>query len=179
MSLFRKIRPLHKKLGAMKRSPQISKLCLALCLVASVSSHAALYDRGNGLIYDDVLNVTWLQDANYAQTSGYDADGKMSWEDAKTWADTLVYAGYSDWRLPSVRRPDGFVSCYSHDGTCDRGWNITSGELGYMLLVNLGNIGKWDTNGDGPQAGYGLSTTSFIDASPGGGINETLSLCDT
>lgn len=27
-------------------------------------SEAALYDRGNGLIYDDVLNVTWLQDTN-------------------------------------------------------------------------------------------------------------------
>ena len=32
--------------------------------------YAALYDRGEGLIYDDVLDITWLQDANYAMTSG-------------------------------------------------------------------------------------------------------------
>ena len=41
--------------------------------------NAALIDRGGGLIYDDVLDITWLQDANYAQTSGYDADGFMNW----------------------------------------------------------------------------------------------------
>ncbi|NNF16437.1 MAG: hypothetical protein HKN70_06795 [Gammaproteobacteria bacterium] len=43
----------------------------ALCLaMLSVSTTAALHDRGNGLIYDDVLDITWLQDANYALTSG-------------------------------------------------------------------------------------------------------------
>jgi hypothetical protein len=29
---------------------------------------AALYNRGNGLIYDDVLNITWTQNANLFQT---------------------------------------------------------------------------------------------------------------
>ena len=41
-------------------------------LAISVSSaNAALIDRGNGLIYDSYLNITWLQDANYSVTSGY------------------------------------------------------------------------------------------------------------
>ena len=57
-----------------------------LCLSVSLSANAALYDRGNGLIYDDVLDITWLQDANYAQTSGYDTDGRMTWIEAKAWA---------------------------------------------------------------------------------------------
>ena len=40
---------------------------------------ATLIDRGGGLIYDTVLNITWLQDANYAQTMGYqDVGGYMS-----------------------------------------------------------------------------------------------------
>ena len=39
--------------------------------VLPFTANAALYDRGNGLIYDDVLDITWLQDANYAKTSGY------------------------------------------------------------------------------------------------------------
>ena len=42
---------------------------LALALGSPV--RAALIDRGGGLIYDDALNVTWLQDANYAKTSGF------------------------------------------------------------------------------------------------------------
>ena len=50
------------------------------------SANAALWDRGGGLVYDDVLNVTWLQDANYANTSGfddafygYDTNGALAW----------------------------------------------------------------------------------------------------
>jgi hypothetical protein len=51
---------------------------LAVILGVSSITYAALWDRGGGLIYDDVLNITWLQDANYAKTSGYDADGRMT-----------------------------------------------------------------------------------------------------
>ena len=29
-------------------------------------ANATLWDRGGGLLYDDVLNITWLQNANYA-----------------------------------------------------------------------------------------------------------------
>ncbi len=95
-------------------------LTLTALLVSSLSTNAALYDRGNGMIYDDVLNITWLQDANYAKTSGYaaanatgyirstthiQADGNMGWEAANTWAAQLVYGGYDDWRLTSARNP--------------------------------------------------------------------------
>lgn len=37
-------------------------LVLGMCI--SETSQALLYDRGGGLLYDDVLDVTWLQDAN-------------------------------------------------------------------------------------------------------------------
>lgn len=39
------------------------------------SAQAALYDRGGGLVYDDVLNVTWLQDANYRRGFAAEATG--------------------------------------------------------------------------------------------------------
>jgi len=39
---------------------------ITVLLFSTTGVYAELYDRGNGLIYDDVLNVTWLQDANYA-----------------------------------------------------------------------------------------------------------------
>jgi hypothetical protein len=53
---------------------------VALCATVAVPSlsFGTLIDRGGGLIYDTDLNVTWLADANYAQTSGYDADGFMT-----------------------------------------------------------------------------------------------------
>ena len=42
----------------------------ALCLPVP-QAQAALVDRGGGMLYDTVLNITWLQDANYAKTSNY------------------------------------------------------------------------------------------------------------
>lgn len=62
------------------------KKLLTLALLAGLgisgAAQATLTDCGGGLIYDDVLNITWLQDANYAQTSGYDANGRMEWSAA-------------------------------------------------------------------------------------------------
>ena len=48
-----------------------TKLLVTLLLGISTSSQASLIDRGNGLLYDNVLDITWLQDANYARTSHY------------------------------------------------------------------------------------------------------------
>ena len=119
-------------------------------------ANADLWDRGGGLIYDDVLDITWLQDVNYAQTSGYDDDGKMSWGNAVAWADTLVYGGYDDWRLPTT--VDG-VYVWGFDGTTTGGYNVTTSEMGYMYYVNLGNLGLYSTGGTNPQPGWGLATT--------------------
>ena len=76
-------------------------VCAALCFLGINNASAALLDRGGGMIYDDVLNITWLQDFNYAATSGYDTDGFMTWDNANTWANALTVGGYDDWRLPT------------------------------------------------------------------------------
>ena len=81
----------------MQQSKQ-KTLVLGVLLAHGITStaQATLIDRGDGLIYDDVLDITWLQDANYAQTSGYDADGLMGWNAANIWAGALSYGGYDD-----------------------------------------------------------------------------------
>ena len=63
----------------------------------TVTSHATLIDRGGGLVYDTDLTVTWLQDANYARTTGYTTSG-FNYDDAVAWVDQLVYAGFDNWR---------------------------------------------------------------------------------
>jgi hypothetical protein len=127
--------------------------------LVSGAAQASLIDRGGGLLFDDVLNVTWLQDANYAKTSGYDADGLMTWSAAKTWADNLVYGGYSDWRLASNSGVGGESWDYnfSWTGTTDLGFNITSpkSELSYMYYVNLGLKGILGTNAN-YQSDFGV-----------------------
>lgn len=155
--------------------PLRSAVCAVLCLMSVGSASAALIDRGGGLIYDDVLNVTWLQDANFAFTSGYStADfGLMSWADANAWAAGLSYydsvrdVSYTGWRLPVVRPINGssFVYPGASDGSSDYGYNVgapgtpfsgsTGSELAYMYFTNLGNSAYVDVTGT-PQAGYGL-----------------------
>jgi hypothetical protein len=78
------------------------------------SANAALHDRGNGLIYDDSLNITWLQNANYAGIT-------MTWDEASTWAGELAFQGYEDWRLP-------VFDCV--DNTC------TDGEMGHLFDID-------------------------------------------
>ena len=102
-------------------------------LTLSGVSQATLIDKGSGLIYDDELDITWLQDANYAKTSGHDADGRMNWSNANAWAANLSYDGgiygiIDDWRLTDVNPVDNtaFDYSFSSDGSTDRGYNIDS-----------------------------------------------------
>jgi len=114
---------------------------------AAALPRPSLVDRGNGLLYDTVLGITWLQDANFARTSkhpGANPRGGLRWSDAMAWADALVYQGHGGWRLPRtapVAAPGrGWGHVARTDGTSDGGYNITSraSELAYMYYVNLG-----------------------------------------
>jgi len=150
---------------------RILSLVIFILFLLSTLSNATLLDRGSGLLYDDVLDVTWLQDANNAKTSGYIATGSMKGYQATNWASNLVYhdsvrnIDFDDWRLPTVS-PVGTDWNYnfSYDGSTDWGPNNTSpvNELSYMYFVNL-NL-KSFLNPDGnhePNYGvFGDGTTS-------------------
>jgi len=91
------------------------------------SAQAALIDYGNGMIYDDELDLTMLQDMNYAMTSGYDADGHLTWQEAVVWADQLTFGGFTDWRLPSVE------PCYDFNHLCTSHlYDPSRGELAHI-----------------------------------------------
>ena len=99
---------------------------------------------------NDGSMIMWLKDANYANTSGYDADGLMTWSEAQAWINeinnpsSIYYMGYSNWRLPSSYNRDGSGPCY---------WfNCTDSELGYLWYIELGNTANTDPTDatDGP-----------------------------
>jgi hypothetical protein len=93
---------------------------MLLFFVVLGTAHSTLQDRGGGLIYDDVLDITWLQNANYTAIELTDArrdaiisevgsidghtlvasdfvkdgseyTGQMTWWGAMAWADSLIY----------------------------------------------------------------------------------------
>lgn len=138
--------------------------------LVSLSVDAALIDRGGGLIYDDNINVTWLQDANYAFTSGYINtiettfdDGRMDWFEASAWADQLTFGGYDDWRLPITPHMDASCSASGvQDGIAiDWGYSCIGSELGHLYIEELGNLGYKDSNGVF-QPDFGLKNTGVF-----------------
>jgi len=113
------------------------------------SANADLFDRGGGLIYDDVSDITWLAEANLAASntfgvSGIAASGAMNWNTAQNWIaamNTAGYLGYSNWRLPATLDPDS--SCTDDiEGTIPStdptGLNCTGCEMGHLFYNELG-----------------------------------------
>jgi PEP-CTERM motif len=148
----------------MKKLSFFSYVILMFFGIAGVAS-AALIDRGGGLIYDDFLEITWLQDANYGAGSAYDdgidnMDGKMTWDNAVAWAYNLEYGGYDDWALPTT--VDG-VYRFKFDGSTALGYNIIDSQMGYMYYENLNNLGEWASDATSiysdKQEGWGLTNT--------------------
>lgn len=152
----------------MKAFTIAAHLLAVSALSLSFTSQAALVGRdldGNlatfEAYYDTDQDITWLADANYAKTSGYDADGKMLWANANTWANGLTLGGYTDWRLADtvdVGNDGGtFISIF--EGV-DIGYNITThSEMSYMFYETLGNLAFFDTAGNSNQPGWGLMNT--------------------
>ena len=140
----------------------------------AVVAQAALVNRGGGMIYDTELNITWLQDWNYAKTSGYtgqgvDADGRMTWNAGKQWAENLVYGNFSDWRLPTMV-DIGAPGCdHSFVGGTDCGYNVQTkvgnmvySELAHLYYETLGNKAictPGDAVCNSAQPGWGLKNT--------------------
>lgn len=81
---------------------------LTVSILASRHAAGSLAGWGEGLIYDDVLDITWLQNANLAATETFgvaaiDGNGYMNWPTAQTWVSAMNaanYLGASDRRLP-------------------------------------------------------------------------------
>ncbi len=148
----------------MSISKKSTLILLSAGALISGAAQATLVDRGGGLLYDDVLNVTWLQDANYAKTSGYSDTGIFDHIQATLWAANLTYfdsvrnVNFDDWRLPTVSSIGiDWNYSFSSDGSTDWGPNNTNpvNELSYMYFVNLGL--KSATNPDGTiQPNFGV-----------------------
>ena len=123
-----------------------------LLLVLTGQASAGLIDRGRGLIYDDLLNITWLSDANLAlsntfgltiDTPGFEGTGRMtlnydatSFLGAMNASNGTGYLGINTWRLPTLE--------------CELiGYNCASGELSHMFYNNLSGVAFTPVSGSG------------------------------
>ena len=113
--------------------------------------------------------MTWLADANYANTSNYIGNGgRMNWSQAVAWTDGLSYYDsirnitYTDWRLPFAVNCTG-ISCpgsemqhlfYNGFGGSNGNFDWTQ-NAGFQLFRNYELTGDyWSGTGDTTSAFY-------------------------
>lgn len=121
-------------------------ICIVLMLFFCDSVYAGLEliahdDLGNGLIYDNDLDITWYDFTN----------SRANWAGHWNWANDLIIdvngVMLTDWRLP-----------IAYDNTAV-GHNIVTSELGYLFHDSLGNYGSYDGSHDPdkPNCGRGIT----------------------
>lgn len=127
-------------------------MLLALSGFSAVASatYILIPELGGQAVYDHATNLTWVANANLADTntfgvSGINAGGYMTWSIAQQWIaamDTANYLGYSDWRLPT-------------SDTCV-GYNCTGSEMGNLFYNGLGQVAGQSITATNNAANYGL-----------------------
>lgn len=152
----------------------------AATLLATASAQAALHDRGNGLVYDDVLNLTWMRDANLATSeqfgvAGINLDGTMELATARSWVAAMNaanYKGYSNWMLPGNLPLNGVAYTFFSGtdfwtGTRDVSYNVTSAlsPLAHLFHTSLGNVGLRTPTG-ATRAGSAGVNYGLVNAGP-------------
>lgn len=123
---------------------KVSILSLAIFLSLSTFVNATLFDRGNGMFYDDMLDVTWLDEfiykdwgevgdaqflINSINTTGQGtSNGYMSSGTNTTYFE-VTNRGFTDWRLPTIME-----------------YNILGKELANDSFSPFVNLDKWSYN---------------------------------
>jgi hypothetical protein len=137
-------------------------LLLAALLLTATSRAEFLFERAGGAaVYDWHQDITWLQDANYAATSGYDLDGRLRYADTLIYIDYLnasQFLGVTSWRMPVMNYvTNNGEGTFGYCGT-DKGHNVdpASGELAFLYYEHLKLQSKFDCNGQ-PQTPHGVT----------------------
>jgi len=65
-------------------------------------------DNGDSTISDQATGLMWMQ---------FGSDSTMNWENALAYAESMEFAGYSDWRLPDVKELQSIVDYSRSPGT--------------------------------------------------------------
>ena len=159
----------------MLKLPFLALLLLVGMGLASTAQATLVARLGGQAVYDTDRNITWLADANYANTSGYAAEGLMNWAAANTWATSLNVGGVAGWRLPTALNADGSGPDYGYGsgselghlyytvGGLTQGQKITSSAYlsSFFSNMKIGG-GYWSGNEYAPLPGNAWAYFTYL-----------------
>jgi len=71
---------------------------------AQINGNQTAYnDNGDGTVTDLVTGLIWQKDPDLNGDGAINYDDKLTYDEAVAGADTFSLAGYSDWRLPTIK----------------------------------------------------------------------------
>lgn len=145
----------------MKHQKTLLSLALLASSAVTGTAHASLVDRGNGLIYDDVSNITWSADANLLSTLENSLGflnvvnaiitASPTINDAANSRDTPINSGHY-----KITRDD-----FGSGGSVS--WFGAKAFMTYLNTINYAGSNQWDlpTAGSNPQVGYDQTSNPF------------------
>lgn len=74
-------------------------------------------DNGDGTITDNVTGLMWQQDPDINGDGKIDSSDMLSFADAKAGASSFNLAGYTDWRLPTIKELYSLIDFSGSTGT--------------------------------------------------------------
>lgn len=76
-------------------------------------------DNGNGTVSDLVTGLMWTQSPDVNGDGKINAQDKLTFSGAQTYADSLTFAGYDDWRVPGIKELYSLMNFNGYTGVGD------------------------------------------------------------
>ena len=109
-----------------------------------IKNDPSFTDNGDGTITDNVTGLMWQKSADLNGDGTINIDDKLTYEDALNGADSFNLAGYSDWRLPTIKE---LYSLIDFNGIDPSGWNGTDvSQLTPFINTKYFDFGYGDEN---------------------------------
>ncbi len=125
-------------------------------------------NNGDGTVTDNITGLMWQQTTDTDGDGDIDVDDKKTQSDAKIYCENLILAGYTDWRLPTIKESYSLIDFRGTDPSGLEG-DDTSGLVPFIddtvFEFNFGDTAAGERIIDSQYA----SDTLYVDTSANNG----------
>lgn len=152
----------------------LSKVLLAIALIASTSGHAETIGRFHvkqGIATDSVTGLSWMRCPLGMKWAGDTCSGKptlYTWDEALQTPKGFSYAGHKDWRVPTVDELKTLIDQEARNKLDEIPYINSLVFPNTVYVDNDGTTGSWYWSSS--PSGYSSDNASFVPF--GNGVGE-------